>query len=133
MAKRLINILVPIADRCIYFLQLFDSFTTGHEISAQPSLQPLQCGGSAVRDTQESLIFLSTITNRCVSNQGRVLVEVDNPFSTRSFFPAFNLSDACLNDLFYMNTYLLSRRLVILSLLVHLVQNLVGAENARHT
>lgn len=95
-------------------MQLFDHFTTGDEISAQSPLQPLQCGGSAVNDAHEAREYLAIVTKRCVDKSLLKWIILLQP----EFF--FNSSE------FY--AYLHTCRLVILSLLIALVQNLVGAE-----
>jgi E3 SUMO-protein ligase PIAS1 len=43
---------------------LFDSFTTGHDVSGKTPMQLLQCGGSAAEDFQEASSYLVSISNR---------------------------------------------------------------------
>lgn len=63
---------------CLFhFLQLFDSFTTGHDVSGKTQMQLLQCGGSGDIDFQEARVYLDTISNRCVSYWGPVLVKLE--------------------------------------------------------
>jgi hypothetical protein len=90
IVERLINILVVIAKFFIYFLQLFDSFTTSHEDLSEASLQSLQCGGSAVKEPLEAMNFLVSISDRCVSFSTKYFL-MWTIFFTPSVLSAFNL------------------------------------------
>jgi len=77
-------------------LQLFGSFTTGHDVSGKNPMELLQCGGAAAEDFQEARVYLDSISNRCVSYWG--LVEFEQFLFGITLVSALNLSDACLND-----------------------------------
>jgi hypothetical protein len=61
-----VKVIMFIADGLFHFLQLFDSFTTAHEVSGNAPVQLLQAGGSAVEDIQEARAYLDLISSRYV-------------------------------------------------------------------